>query len=45
MALELVAFCVDAHDPEAQARLWAALLDGDVVDDPVRAGGTADPTA
>ena len=35
MALELVAVCIDALDPEAQARFWAGLLDGDVVDDPV----------
>jgi hypothetical protein len=35
MALELVALCIDARDPVAQARFWAGLLDGDVVDDPV----------
>lgn len=35
MALELVALCIDAHDPDAQARFWAGLLDGDMVDDPV----------
>ncbi len=35
MALELVALCIDARDPQAQAAFWAGLLDGAVVDDPV----------
>jgi hypothetical protein len=25
--------CIDAREPEAQARFWAGLLDGEVVDD------------
>ena len=35
MGLQLVALCIDAHDPVRLAAFWAGLLDGEVVDDPV----------